>query len=211
MSEKIHIAIAEDHRLVRQGFIRMLSDYTNIKVLFEASNGKELLKYLGEFKPSIILLDIAMPVLGGIKAMQKIKVRYPKIKIIVISAFSEEMSIVEYVKLGANSFLNKDCDVEQLVSTIYALNESASYFDESTTRLLIKYGIMPGHTPKRALTEKELVILKLICANKAYPDIAEETGLKLPTVYWYEHQLLQKTKCRDVSDLVAYAKANAHL
>ncbi len=208
MNTKINIAIAEDHRLVRQGFIRMLSDYPNINVLFEASNGKELLKYLKESKPSIILLDIAMPVMGGIKAMGIIKERYPKLKIIVISSYSEETSIIEYVKLGANSFLNKDCDVEELVAAIYALNESGTHFDPGTTKLLIKHGLLPGFQNQRELTDREKKVLKYISENIPYTKIADLMGLKLPTVFWYEHQLLQKTNCKDVGDLIAYAQKN---
>lgn len=211
MNETINIAIAEDHRLVRQGFIRMLSDYPTIKVLFEVSNGKEMLKGLKELKPSIILLDIAMPVLGGIKTMSIIKERYPKIKIIVISSYADETSIIEYVKLGANSFLNKDCDVEELVGAINALNESGAHFDATTSKLLIKHGLLPGFKNQRELTDREIAVLQHICANTPYPEIAKLMGLKLPTINWYEHQLLQKTNCKSISDLVSYAKTNKHI
>ena len=208
MNDKINIAIAEDHRLVRQGFIRMLSDYPNINILFEASNGKELLKSLKEHKPSIILLDIAMPIIGGIKAMNIIRERHPKLKIIVISSYAEETSIIEYVKLGANSFLNKDCDVEELVKAIYSLNENGTHFDANTTKLLTKHGILPGYKNQRGLTEREITVLQFICNNKPYEEIAEIMGLKLRTVNWYEYQLFQKTNCKDLNSLIVYAKTN---
>jgi DNA-binding NarL/FixJ family response regulator len=207
MRKSINIAIAEDHRLVRQGFVRMLSDYPNISILFEAENGKELLKYLKEHKPSIILLDIAMPILSGIKAMEIIKQRFPKLKIIVISSFSEEISIVEYVKWGAHSFLNKNCDVEELVTAIYALDQNGTYFNSQTQKLLIKHGLLPGLN-KRNLSEKEIAILKHICEDKTPQDIADATGLKISTIYFYEHRILQKTNCKDVSELINYSKTN---
>jgi len=209
MKYEIHIGIAEDHVLVRQGFIRMLQDHTNIKILFEVGNGKDLLKQLQDHKPSIILLDIAMPVMGGIKAIEKVKERYPKVKIIVISAYSEDISIIEYVKLGANSFLNKECDVDTLLTAIETVYDKGSYFSKDISKLLSKYGLDPNKDDKRReLTDREIEVLTLLCADLTYNEIADKIGINARTVQWYEQQLFKKTKCKDMKALKTYAINN---
>lgn len=208
MSQKINIGIAEDQGLMREGFIRMLSDFNEIKILFAVDNGKELLKSLKENKPSIILLDIAMPVLGGIKAMEKIKERYPKMKIIVISGFSEEMSILEYVRRGANGFVNKNTNVKKLMEAIRTVDETGSYFDEKTSKLLAKYGLLPNYQNERELTERELIVLKLICVNKAPSEIAKLMGIKEITIAGYKHKIFQKTNSQSIEELISYAERN---
>lgn len=211
MIEKINIAIAEDHRLVRQGFVRMLSDYPQIHILFEASNGKELLKQLKDHKPSIILLDIEMPIVNGIDAMTTIKERYPKIKFIVISSFAEETSIIEYVKLGANSFLKKDCDVDQLIETITELNEKNFSFDSELTKLLLKFGAFPENIQTRLLTEREISVLTGISKNLSNAEIGKLLGVKERTIDWYKYMLFHKTNCNDIASLLDFAKSKNYI
>lgn len=205
MNEKISIGIAEDHGLVRAGLIRMLHDYSNIKILFESSNGKELLKHLSEFKPQIVLLDIAMPLLGGIKAMEKMREKYPKIKIIVISAFAEETSITEYVRFGANAFLNKDCSENDLIKTIFEVKEKGSYFDNDVKKMLLKHGFFTKAKDTRELTERELHVLRLLCDNLSSAEIAAKMDIKENSVRWYKHILLEKTNCKNSRELISYA------
>jgi DNA-binding NarL/FixJ family response regulator len=204
MKKKITIGIAEDHKIVRQGFVRMLSDQKHIKILFEADNGEDLLKHLETYTPSIILLDIAMPVMDGLKAMEVIRLRFPELKIIVISGYSQDPAIIEYVKAGANSFLPKDCDIEMLVKAIQDVSKRGFYFDTNTAKLLDENGIFQ---PKE-FTEKEMTILRLVCANKLIAEIADLTGIEEPTVRWYKHRILKKTECKDESSLIAFAKQN---
>lgn len=209
MIEKINIGIAEDHVLVRQGFIRMLEDYKRINILFEVGNGRDLLTAIQDFKPSIILLDIAMPHMGGIKALELIRERYPWVKVIVISAYTEEVSIMEYVKLGAISFLDKACTVDTLITAIETVYNTGTYFDVELTKLLVKYGIYPiTGGKKRELTERETIVLKLMCEDIPYTDIAQKIGIKVNTVEWYEMQLKKKTRCKNLKELQAYAASN---
>lgn len=209
MRQKIDIAIAEDHEIVRQGLIRMLNDFDTVNILFEVSNGKELLQELKKTKPTIILLDMAMPVLSGLNTLQKIKERYPKIKIIVISAYCQDTSIIEYVKLGANSCLPKDCNIKMLITAIHTVYDKGYYFDDSMLKLLAKHGISPpGYSSDRELTQREIIVLKFFCINKPYEEISDLMGIQIKTIDWYKHILFQKTKCKDMNELREYAKLN---
>lgn len=209
MTPLIEIAIAEDHKLVRQGYVRMLSDYDRIKILFEASNGQELLRKLHEHKPMMVLLDISMPVIGGIKAMQEIRTLYPKVKILVISAYSELESIIEYVKLGACAFLPKECSVQELVTAIFRVYENGTYFDDTIQKVLSKKGANPpGAVTTKPLSEKEKLILKHLCSNTSPDKIAKALDIKVITVDWYKHKLMMKTGSESMADLMQYAKKN---
>ena len=212
MKDKIAIGIAEDHDLVREGFISILRDYDDIKVLFEASNGKQLLKRLKEFKPAIILLDIEMPVLGGIAALAELKQHFPKVKIIVISAHAEPTSIIEYVKLGAIAFLPKNCKKNALIKAIYSVKEKGTYFEEDVLKLLAKNGAGPLETEKeRKLTESEITVLKLLCDDRSFDEIATLLDINARTAKWYKHRLLVKTKTENTEGLLQYAIKHKYL
>jgi DNA-binding NarL/FixJ family response regulator len=203
MRRRITIGIAEDHDMVRHGLIGMLKNYPDIKVLFGAANGLELLQALKENQPAIILLDIAMPQLGGIKAMQIIKQHFSAIKIIVISAYAEESSVLEYVKQGANSFLPKDFAIKTLVAAIYSVYKHGSYFDENVSKLLTQNNMYPA--TDKELTERELTILNYLIAEKPYKHIAKTMHISIKTVDWYKRKLFLKTGSKNEADLKTYA------
>lgn len=208
MTQQINIGIAEDHDLVRSGLVRMLSDYTGFKVIFEVSTGRDLLNTLRKSKPHVILLDIAMPVMGGIGALPIIRKRYPFMKVIVVSAYYEEISILEYVKLGANGFLPKNCKESDLVTAIYRVLENDYYFDEKITRMLQKNHIIPSLEKKRELTEREKEMLRYIYKLKGPEQVAQKSKIALGTVEWYKQQIMIKTKTENWEQLLEYAKNN---
>lgn len=209
MKKKINIGIAEDHALVRQGFVSILNAYSDIKIVFEARDGAELIRHLKEFKPDIILLDISMPEVDGVQVLKIMGEHFPEIRIIMISGYSDEMFVTECVSLGANAYLDKTCTADTLVQTIYGVYKHRNYFNSETTRVLKAHGVLPIEIKTdRQLTEKEIVMLKLICSGKEYNKIADLTGVSERTVRWYEHQLFQKTNCKSLDDLKTYAKKN---
>lgn len=205
----IEIGIAEDQALLRDGLISLFGDYKDIKVLFEVGNGKELLKALKNHKPSIILLDIAMPVLGGLGAMKEIKENYPKIKIIVITVYTELTSVIEYARLGAYAVLDKNCKRNTLVNAIYKVFRGEQYFDDEMVKSITKHGIiLPGVDNRRSLTQKEILILKQLCDKQHPRDIADIMDMGVTQVYYYRNLIFRKTNCADESELILYAKEN---
>lgn len=212
MKDKIAIGIAEDHDLVREGFVSILQEYSDISVLFEAGNGKQLLRSLKEFKPAMILLDIEMPVLGGIAALAELRQHFPKVKIIVISAHAEPSSILEYVKLGAIAFLPKNCKKNTLVKAIYSVKQNGTYFEEDVMKLLVRNGAAPAEPEKeRKLTESEITVLKLLYENKSFDEIAGILNINARTARWYQHMLLVKTRTENIEDLLQYAVKKQYL
>jgi len=205
MTDIINIAIAEDHELVREGFVAMLKKYPRINILFEANDGKELIKGLKNAEPDIVLLDIEMPVMNGIDAIIKIKQLFPKIKIIVISAHSEETEILEYVKLGADSFLPKHCKKETLLTAILSVQEDGRFFEKHIATLIAKV-LPPAPKPKKEkkLTERDLKFLKYYYAGKDYSEIARLMNVVEKTLIWYKHIIMAKTNSKSMEELQEY-------
>ncbi len=207
MKQKINIGIADDHALVRDGFVSILRSYPSINIFFEARNGLQLLQELEKHKPDILLLDIGMPVLDGIAAMSVMKEKYPETKIIVISGHSEPQSIIEYVRLGAISFLSKDCTKATLITAIQTVAEIGTYYEKNIYDLLESNGLFPKELLKeRKLTENELTIFKLLCEKKTYKEIAALLNMNLQTVAAHRHKILRKTNSQDIDGLIRHAK-----
>lgn len=209
MKKPIHIALAEDHLLFRQGLITLFKEYEEINVLFDVNNGKELLDELKKSKPDVILLDIDMPVMDGKEALLKIKEKYPAIKVIMISTFYDDVYITEYILHGAVGFLPKHCDIEKVVDAIFAVHEQGYYFDNkistSLVAKLMKSKSVQPTIENQALSDREVEVLKLTCLEKTNKQISEELFISQRTVEWHRKQIMKKTKSKNVVGLVMYA------
>lgn len=201
----IRVAIAEDHDLFRQGLAALLSKFSQIKIVFEAKDGKDLLNSLESNIPDILLLDIDMPVMDGRKALEKIKLKYPRLKVIVLTAFGNDGQIVDFYKFGINAFLPKDTKIDKLVDAINSVYENGAYTDLKTHKALTNE-IKSYHGGM--LSEKEKEVLKLVCDGNSHPEIATKIGIAVVTVRFHIKNINHKTECKTVADLVKYAIRN---
>jgi DNA-binding NarL/FixJ family response regulator len=209
MKKQIHIAIADDHDIVREGLIALLQRHEIIKVIFDVSNGKELLEKLKTVKPDIILLDLDMPILSGREAFEKIKQRFPRVKIIIISATFNDQIIVDYVKKGVNSFLHKNCKLDKLIDTICSVQENEFYFDSKISKMLAKEISEPTEPQgKIVFSEIELNILEYLCQGLTSKQIGEKLFINYRTVEFHRSQMLKKINSKNVPALIIYAVKN---
>src|ERR1700712_2233421 len=116
--EIIKIAIADDHKILKEGIKTVLSFYKDVEVIAEAENGKQLLNILLQIEPDVILLDLQMPVMDGITTLPEIRKNYPNIKVIILSMHNDVLIISKLLKNGAHSYLLKDSDPSTIYSTI---------------------------------------------------------------------------------------------
>ncbi len=212
MTKPINIAIAEDHLLVRQGMVSLLSENEGVKILFDVSNGEELLQELKSQLPDVILLDIEMPVINGKEALEKIQEKYPSIKVIIVSMYYEDAYISEFISKGARGFLPKNSDIEKIVDAIFAVYEQGYYFDNKVSKALvlklIKLDKIEPVNHEVVLSEREIQVLTLTCQEKTNQEISEILFLSKRTVEGYRKTILQKTKAKNVVGLVIYAIKN---
>jgi DNA-binding NarL/FixJ family response regulator len=213
MTKPIHIGIVDDHLVLRQGLVSLLKEYDNLNIIISEDNGKELMAALKNSKPDIILLDIEMPVMNGREALEKIKIKYPKIKVIMMSQYFDDSYIVEFIKNGACAFLPKNCDIEKIVDAIHMVYEHGHYYDNKVSAAMAAMLKKSPSTinevvPDTEFTKREVEILKLICAKKSNIDIAEELSLSVRTIEGHRYNISKKTNTSNTIELIEYAIHN---
>lgn len=206
--------MAEDHLLFRQGMLSMFKDFEDIHVLFHVSNGREVMDELKKATPDILLLDLEMPIMPGKVVMEKVKVKYPTIKIIIVSQYFFEPFITEFIKLGASAFLPKNFDIEKTVDAIYSVYETGYYFDNKASaamaRLINTSSGQEGQVfiPGVHITDRELEVLRFVCSGKSSKEIADLLCLSKKTVENHKSSLMKKTNTSNSLALITYAIKN---
>jgi two-component system, NarL family, invasion response regulator UvrY len=202
--QKIKIAIADDHVVMRTGLaelIKMLGDY---EVIIQASNGNDLLEQLEKAPglPHICILDINMPVLNGYDTTEKLKVLYPDIKVMALSMFDNEFSIVRMLRSGAKGFLHKGANPDELSNALQTLHEEG-YFH--TELMLINSLRKTNNWQTINITDRETEFLKHCCSDLSYKEIADLMKVSLHTVHAYRDSLFLKLRLKSRTALAIYA------
>jgi DNA-binding NarL/FixJ family response regulator len=212
MNKKISVAIVDDHSLFRKGIRSLLDEYGELEIITEVSNGKLLLESLKIKKPDVILLDLEMPIMDGAETVSVLKLKYPEIKIIILTMHNEDGLIINLLERGVNGFLPKDTDIEIVVDAIYSVIETDYYFNDHISRTLVKKlasskKINPAFK-KSLLTDREIEIVKYICKEFTNKEIAEKLFLSPRTIDTYREKILEKTGAKNTAGIVMYAVKN---
>lgn len=205
----IRIIFAEDHVSVRQGYVSLLKEVKDFAVIGEAGNGKELLSLLEYHIPDVIVLDLEMPGMNGLEALEIVKKRYTEIRIVFFSMHYSPGLVSECLLRGASAFLPKSCAIEELSDTIHkVVNEGYC-----TTREVSLSLVSSLHHEKKlddilkqlALSEREIEVLKLICVPMSNKEIAEKLGISVNTVDFHRKNIYRKTDTSSIVALIKYA------
>lgn len=201
------VLLVEDQLIVRQGLKMILEQDENIKVTHEASNGKEAVEIVRTSPIDIIMMDIRMPEMNGIEATQIIRKEFPHIKILMLTTFNDEEYAYEALKEGASAFLLKTAAPEKLIEAVHsAMKGGLTLHDEVAAKVmprLLERAEKP--TVDVELTERELMITKLVGEGKTNKEIAAELYLSVGTVKNHISTILQKVGLRDRTQLAIYA------
>jgi len=210
----IRVGIAEDHLIVRQGLVSLIKEQEGMRVLFDVSNGAELLEKLKEnTKPDVILLDIEMPAVDGRQALKVISEKYPEIKVIMLSMHSKYDFISECISLGAHGFLSKDCDFEKVVDAIYGAIFKGFYFDDIVSRALVASvkttsNNVVASQHSNTLDTIDIQIIELVCQGKNSKEIGKIIYLSERTVEGRRLRIAKKTNTENIIELVVFAIKN---
>lgn len=214
METKIKIVLVDDEVLFRKGISFLLGREKNIEIIFEASDGGELISFLKESKihPDIIVMDLKMPVLNGVEATKIIHKDFPEIKIIALTSYNSKSFVANMINVGAVSYLIKNATPQELLTTIREVAAKGFYYDEFVMQNIhdnvLNSKITRSHFDTNFLSSRELEVLKLICEQKNTAEIAEKLFISPRTVEGHRNNLLLKTECKNVAGLVVYAIQN---
>lgn len=214
MNAAIKIALVDDEVLFRKGISFLLQREDNIDIVFEASNGEELLFQLNdiEIKPDIIIMDLKMPVLNGVEATKIIRKSFPEIKIIALTSYDTKSFVANMIQVGAVAYLIKNTTPKDLIYTINQVAIKGFHYNENVLRTIKETTVSTknskGNLETGFLSPREIEILQLICQQKTTSEIADHLYLSPRTVEGHRNNLLLKTESRNIAGLVVYAIQN---
>lgn len=209
-NKKTSVVLVDDHILFRKGMVELINKFEEFEVIWEASNGKEFAENLKLCPmPEIVLLDIAMPEMNGFDTAMMIKKKHPAIRILVLSMFDEEDSIIKMIKIGVNGYILKDAEPNELIDALNEIRSKGYYYSDlvsNTMASMIKVGKEKVESVK--LNDREIKFLELICTEATYKEIADTMNVSLRTVDGYREALFEKLNVKNRVGLVIYAIKN---
>ncbi len=208
--KKIRVLLADDHTLVRQGFRRMLEDDTEIAVVGEARTGLEAMELCKNLKPDIVVMDLSMPELGGLEATAEILKENPKVKVLILSMFSNDAYIRKAFEVGAKGYMLKNAIEVDLNRAVRALAEGQAYFSPGISHIVLdslKTGSFRDDTqdPYERLTLREKEVLQLIAQGKSNKEIAVMLNISVNTVAVHRARVMDTLDLHRTAELVLFA------
>ena len=215
MNTVVKIALADDEVLFRKGISFILQREKNIEVVFEASDGQDLIDKLEENPdPDIIIMDLKMPNINGVEATKIIRNTHPDVKIIALTSYNTKSFIANMIDVGAVSYVMKNTTPKELLTTINEVQNVGYYYNDYVMKVIQEYLISPrkkvikSRFDDEQLTKREVQVLKLICKQYSGQEIADELCLSARTVEGHRNNLLRKTECKNMVGLIIYAIQN---
>jgi DNA-binding NarL/FixJ family response regulator len=209
--KQINLAIADDHKIFRNGLKATLEDCADFNLMIEASNGKELIGLLADRKPDVILMDIKMPEMDGMQTTAYVHQNFTDIKVLALSMHNEDKYIVDMMKAGASGYLLKNAEPEEIINAISTVYNKGFYFNEHLSVTLIKQLVGPGGRNEGGgqhaidLNDREIEVLRLVCQECSNQEIADKIFLSVRTVEGYRARLFEKTGSKNLVGLVIFA------
>lgn len=207
MNDKIHVLIADDHAIVRQGLKQILSETEDLVVAGEADDGVEALHLARQQEWNVFLLDVSMPNRNGIDTLKQLKKEFPKLPVLILSMHPEEQYAVRALKAGASGYLTKQSAPEQLVTAIRQVAGGRKYVSPTVAMQLadaIANDSDSEQPPHELLSDREYEVLKLIATGRTLTQIAEELNLAVATISTFRARILTKLGLSSTAELIRY-------
>ena len=200
------ILIADDHPIFRSGVKQILAQGIRATCITEAPSAREAMKLVRNDEWDIVLLDISMLGQSGLQVLKDIRSMRPRLPILMLSMEPSDQLVLRAIANGANGYLHKDCDPNQLTSAVQKVLDGGRYISDSVAaNLLFSRSIGSDEPEHRNLSDREFQILLMIAAGKSLSRIAEELVLSVKTVSTYRARLLQKMRMCTNADVIRYA------
>ena len=208
---KIQILIADDHSIVREGLKQLLELEEDFEVVGQASNGVETIEKVKELKPDVLLLDINMPVMNGIKALKKLKEEGIDTRVVILTIHEDREYLLETMQIGASGYILKDSDSASFFKAIRDAYAGESYIQPKLAADLIREFNRPRVTRvknENELTQREYEVITLIADGMNNKDIADRLFISEKTVKNHVSNIFRKINVSDRTQAAIYAYKN---
>lgn len=214
--KKSKILIVDDHHIVRDGIMRILTDEEDIELIGSLSSGKEALDFMKCTLPDIVIADLSMPNMSGIEFTERVTKLFPNVKVLILSMFNNEEYIVSAIQAGAKGYLPKqDSTTEILLEAIRTIANDEEFYSPSISKIVmksflnnIKNSSVSDVAKKHQLTSREKEILKLYVEGYTNNEIAEKLNLSIYTVKTHKNNIMQKYNFKSTVEMIKFALRN---
>jgi two-component system invasion response regulator UvrY len=208
---KINVCLVDDHKLLRKGMVELIDGFSGYHVVGEANNGKEFMTRIKSIEsPDIVLLDINMPEMDGYETAIWLCKEYPQVKVIALSMYDDEKSIIRMIKAGARGYVLKDAEPSELRKAFDDVVSKGYYYSDLVSGVLVQslHYDDSGIQKKVSINDRETEFLKLACSELTYKEIADRMCLAPRTIDGYRESLFEKLNVKSRVGLVMYAIRN---
>ena len=202
--------IVDDHTLVRDGIRALLALVADVEVVGEAANGKEAIEKVKELAPDVVLMDLAMPIMGGLEATRRIRREFPGTKVLALTQYDDSEYVIPIIEAGACGFVTKMVAFSELASAIQTAYNGESFLSPTAAAALVdefqqKAGVEGERDPYQQLTDREKEVLKLVVEGHTAREMADMLVVSPKTVEGYKTSLMAKLNIHNKTDLIKFA------
>ncbi len=205
MSEPIKVMLVDDHAVVRMGFKMLLESASDIKIIAEAENGEQAIKQYVEHRPDVVVMDITMPGIGGLEAIERIMAKDNTARILVLSAHEDSVHPKRVLNAGAMGYLTKRSAAEELIKAIRTVAGRKMYLEASIAQQMAIQQLTGGKNPVDVLSDREFEVFMALAKGKTTNDIAETLCLSPRTVGTHLYNIKQKLNAKNSAEIALIA------
>jgi len=210
MQEKTRVLLAEDHNTVREGIKMLVNAQPDMQVIGEAADGRAAIAKARELMPDLLVMDISMPELNGLKATEKLREEFPELKILTLTRHTDDGYLQQLIKAGVNGYVLKQSAPTELINAIRTVTSGKSYIDSELTHKVLGRYAGRSDTSLRGegsgqISDRESEVLRLIAWGFSNKEIAARLELSVKTVEAHKSNAMRKLNMRSRMDIVRYA------
>jgi two-component system response regulator NreC len=206
----ITILVADDHDLVRSGIVQLLQSFPEFRIVGEARNGQEALDQAKVIRPTVLIMDLSMPVLSGIEAAGQLRAECPETNVLVLTMHDDERYVLQILESGAMGYVLKNASKTELAEAVRTVARGERYLSKTVSNIVIdgylrNSGKQGSAMPESPLTRREVEVLRLVAEGLSSQEIAKRLYISPRTVDTHRTNMMQKLDLHDVASLVHYA------
>jgi len=210
--KQIKVFLADDHKILRESLVILLSQQENIEVVGEAADGQEAYEKILKLRPDIAVLDISIPHLNGIDLALRLEQEAPDIRVVILTMHKSEEFVTRALRAGVRGYVLKDNALEELIECIKTVYDDNVFLSNSVTKLVVN-GFVNGLKEKddasaEAISSREREVLQLLAEGQSNKDISAALNLSVKTVETHRANIMHKLGLKNIADLVLYAVRN---